>query len=248
MSAYAATTLHAVFDAIDKGVCISSLIAGIETQAGNTVVRPGDADWLPKQDWEPGTCCSVTSDGIARLVLLHAKVSGAGAFARLVEGVHAAKLIPHVIAPTSEFAQTLNRHGWRAGLRGTRDGQEHVWTQRRRAGAAQKPRLPMIEIQTTKNSHSLRFSLGSIAELESFMDAGALDALVERLEAHRLRARDVIRIIGCGLRGAGHPISDDEVAQMEFVGGLAEAHSVATFMMREYVARQARAGAAENQK
>ncbi len=48
-----------------------------------------------------------------------------------------------------------------------------------------------------------------------------LGALAERFEARRLSARDILRIIGCGLRGAGHELSDDEVARMKVSGGLA---------------------------
>ena len=37
----------------------------------------------------------------------------------------------------------------------------------------------------------------------------------------RLSARDILRIIGCGLRGAGHDISDEDVARMKVSEGLA---------------------------
>ena len=35
----------------------------------------------------------------------------------------------------------------------------------------------------------------------------------------RLKARDLLRIIGAGLRGAGAPVSDEEVAAMAVAGG-----------------------------
>jgi hypothetical protein len=46
-----------------------------------------------------------------------------------------------------------------------------------------------------------------------------LPALTERFAGGRLAARDLIRIIGAGLRGAGESVSDDEVAAMAVDGG-----------------------------
>ena len=44
-------------------------------------------------------------------------------------------------------------------------------------------------------------------------------ALAERFGSGRLKARDLIRIIGAGLRGAGDQVSDDDVALMDVDGG-----------------------------
>ena len=41
-----------------------------------------------------------------------------------------------------------------------------------------------------------------------------LVALAARFESGKLSARDIAKIIGCGLRGAGEEVSDDEVAAM----------------------------------
>ncbi|MDQ2080273.1 gene transfer agent family protein [Xanthobacteraceae bacterium Astr-EGSB] len=65
----------------------------------------------------------------------------------------------------------------------------------------------------------LVLTLGALAELESAFGAGDLVALAERLGSGRLSARDLMRIIGCGLRGAGEAISDAEVAAMTAAGG-----------------------------
>ena len=46
-----------------------------------------------------------------------------------------------------------------------------------------------------------------------------LGALAERFGSGRLKAHDLIRIIGAGLRGAGADVSDDEVAAMDVDGG-----------------------------
>jgi hypothetical protein len=46
-------------------------------------------------------------------------------------------------------------------------------------------------------------------------------ALVERFSSGRLSARDLICIIGAGLRGADDAVSDEEVGSMRVEGGAA---------------------------
>ena len=60
----------------------------------------------------------------------------------------------------------------------------------------------------------LVLTLGALAELEDAFGAEDLVALTERFGTGRLKARDLVRIIGAGLRGAGEKVSDDEVAAM----------------------------------
>jgi len=67
----------------------------------------------------------------------------------------------------------------------------------------------------------LVLTLGALAELEAALQAGDLVALAERFGSGRLSARDLIRIIGAGLRGAGEAVGDDEVAAMTVEGGAA---------------------------
>ena len=67
----------------------------------------------------------------------------------------------------------------------------------------------------------LVLTLGALAELESAFGAEDLVALAERFERGRLSARDAVRLIGAGLRGAGDSVSDDEVARMTVPGGAA---------------------------
>ena len=59
----------------------------------------------------------------------------------------------------------------------------------------------------------------ALAELEDAFGADDLVALTERFGTGRLKARDLTRIIGAGLRGAGEMVSDDEVAQLSVDGG-----------------------------
>src|SRR5215467_2478236 len=65
----------------------------------------------------------------------------------------------------------------------------------------------------------LVLTLGALAELEAAFGADDLVALAERFAGGRLKARDLVRIIGAGLRGAGDMVSDDEVATMTVAGG-----------------------------
>lgn len=70
-------------------------------------------------------------------------------------------------------------------------------------------------------SRTLVLTLGALAELESAFGADDLIALAERFGTGRLSARDLVRIIAAGLRGAGEAVTDDEVAFMTAEGGAA---------------------------
>lgn len=78
-----------------------------------------------------------------------------------------------------------------------------------------------IEAEIGGRRHTLVLTLGALAELESAFGASDLVALTERFGSGRLSARDLVRIIGAGLRGASEAISDDEVAAMPVAGGAA---------------------------
>ena len=71
-----------------------------------------------------------------------------------------------------------------------------------------------IEAEIGGARRRLVLTLGALAELEAAFGADDLVALAERFGTGRLKARDLTRIIGAGLRGAGEAISDDEVARM----------------------------------
>jgi hypothetical protein len=65
----------------------------------------------------------------------------------------------------------------------------------------------------------LVLTLGALAELESAFGADDLVALAERIGSGRLKARDLVRIIAAGLRGAGETVTDEAVARMAVDGG-----------------------------
>jgi len=67
----------------------------------------------------------------------------------------------------------------------------------------------------------LVLTLGALAELEAAFGATDLPMLAERFSSGRLSARDLVRIIAAGLRGAGETVTDDDVAAMAVDGGAA---------------------------
>ncbi len=77
-----------------------------------------------------------------------------------------------------------------------------------------------IDAELGGRTYTLCLTLGALADLEAAFGAGDLVALAKRFEDGRLSARDLIIIIGRGLRGAGHPVSDDELAALTVPGGL----------------------------
>jgi hypothetical protein len=78
-----------------------------------------------------------------------------------------------------------------------------------------------IEAELGGERRTLVLTLGALAELEHAFGAEDLMALAERFERGRMSARDAIKIIGAGLRGAGQEIGDDEVARLAAPGGAA---------------------------
>lgn len=68
---------------------------------------------------------------------------------------------------------------------------------------------------------ALCLTLGALAELEAAFEAEDLTALIARFSSGRLSARDMLRIIVAGLRGGGHTLTEDDVAEMRADGGAA---------------------------
>lgn len=67
----------------------------------------------------------------------------------------------------------------------------------------------------------LCLTLGALSELESAFATDDLSSLVERFSSGKLSAKDMIRIIGAGLRAAGHDVANEEVQTMQADGGAA---------------------------
>ena len=58
---------------------------------------------------------------------------------------------------------------------------------------------------------TLCLTLGALAELEDAFAVDDLGALAARFGSGRLSSRDIVRLVGAGLRGAGEPIADAEI-------------------------------------
>ena len=67
----------------------------------------------------------------------------------------------------------------------------------------------------------LCLTLGALAELEYAFAAQDLSTLVARFAEGRLSASDIAKILGCGLRGGGNAVADDEVRAMRCDDGAA---------------------------
>jgi hypothetical protein len=83
------------------------------------------------------------------------------------------------------------------------------------------PHRGEIEARLDGRPVTLCLTLGALAELEAAFGHEDMLALAERFQSGRLSARDAQRIIGAGLRGAGHDIADEQVARMQAEGGAA---------------------------
>ncbi|MFO1123608.1 MAG: gene transfer agent family protein [Hyphomicrobiales bacterium] len=78
-----------------------------------------------------------------------------------------------------------------------------------------------IEAELGGQTYTLCLTLGALAELEQAYGGLDLLAIAERFETGRIAASDAIRVIGAGLRGAGHDIGNEAVAALAAEGGAA---------------------------
>ncbi len=65
----------------------------------------------------------------------------------------------------------------------------------------------------------LCLTLGALAELEAAFAVDDIATLAERFSTGRLSSSDMLKLIAAGLRGAGHSLSNDEIAAMQADGG-----------------------------
>lgn len=77
----------------------------------------------------------------------------------------------------------------------------------------------------------LKLTLGALAELEGWLQADSLPALVERFETGGFRARDVLALVCAGLRGGGWQGEPADLAKAEIGGGPLEAARVAAQLL-----------------
>ncbi len=78
-----------------------------------------------------------------------------------------------------------------------------------------------IEAVLDGEPHRLCLTLGALAELEAAFGEEDMLGLATRFEGGRISARDCVRIIAAGLRGAGYDVTNEAVARMGTQGGAA---------------------------
>lgn len=112
-----------------------------------------------------------------------------------------------------------------------------------RTGRANR-RRGEIEAVLDGERRILCLTLGALAELETAFAIDNLNELAARFSRGGLSARDIIRILGAGLRGGGNLYSDEDVAGMTADGGLeAAARAVAELLLATFGPGDGRGGA-----
>lgn len=94
------------------------------------------------------------------------------------------------------------------------------------------PQRGEIDAEIGGETMTLCLTLGALAELEARLQVGDLNALVERFAEGRISARDLTAILGAGLRGAEHPVTDDDLARLSIEGGLKGAAEIAVRLLK----------------
>ena len=84
--------------------------------------------------------------------------------------------------------------------------------------------------------HTARLTLGALAELEEGLAEQSLVALVERFEGNTFSSRDVLALLGAGLRGGGSDVSAEALLHAQIEGGpMAAARAAAELLARAFV-------------
>lgn len=83
---------------------------------------------------------------------------------------------------------------------------------------------------------AMRLTLGALAELEAELGESSLVDLVERFESRRFSSRDVLALLGAGLKGGNCGIAPKDLLHAEIEGGpLAAAKAAAELLARAFV-------------
>ena len=77
-----------------------------------------------------------------------------------------------------------------------------------------------VSLKLGAERYTLCLTLGALAELEDAFGVQDLTALAERFGTGRLSSRDLVTILGLGLRGGGHEFSDREVSNLALNEGI----------------------------
>ncbi len=77
-----------------------------------------------------------------------------------------------------------------------------------------------VEERFNGKVYRLRLTLGALAALEARLGMGSLLELIERFEQGRFTTTELIAILTAGLRGAGHEVSEEQVAAFTHERGI----------------------------
>ncbi len=72
-------------------------------------------------------------------------------------------------------------------------------------------------------AYDAKLTLGALVELEAELEEQSLVALVERFEAERFSARDVVALLAAGLRAGGWTGTSGDLLAADVAGGPMEA-------------------------
>lgn len=82
-------------------------------------------------------------------------------------------------------------------------------------------------------------TLGALVELEEHLDETSLVGLVERFENKAFSSRDVVALLGAGLRGGGADLQDNALLKAQIEGGpIAAAKAAAELLARAFMVPQ----------
>ena len=76
-----------------------------------------------------------------------------------------------------------------------------------------------VELTLDGEPHTLKLTLGALAELEDALDSDSLIDMVRRFEEQRFSSRDVVALIVAGLRGGGWRGTARDLLSVEIEGG-----------------------------
>lgn len=92
-----------------------------------------------------------------------------------------------------------------------------------------------VELALDGTPHTLKLTLGALAELEAAMGADSLVDLVRRFEERRFSTRDVVALIVAGLRGGGWRGTAEDLVSVEIEGGpVAAAQAAGQLLVRAF--------------
>lgn len=76
-----------------------------------------------------------------------------------------------------------------------------------------------VAIRIDGQTRRMRLTLGALAELEAALAVKSLVSLAEKFEAGQVSTAELIALLAAGLRGAGEPVSIEDLSGAQIEGG-----------------------------